>query len=1220
MSSRQFFFKLFIAVSLFFSWTSHVEAAMDDYCATPPFLTSAIPPNVLLVIDKSGSMSWPAYYAGWTGSYVNQSYDSSKIYEGYFIPEKKYKLVGGVWQETDEELSCNLQYNTYYVGAGGIYEYWNWFSTYGVCSGNQLNFARMSRIDLLRWAVTGGKPSSCKDGSFTSSDCDPNIECPGDTCTLVTTGNFDASGYWFYDKVTVPTSRINGITQIFEDNQNRPRFGAIFYSNGIEKHKVYIGDYPDGANADQDHPYTYLKRYINAMPPGGGTGSAMAMWEAYDYFKQSNDHNYSNGFDISKNSNDRYKDPLYICDATRGNCSPAPCMKNFVILVSDGQWNYGGYYPQWTCSIGTGYENYSADPVVPAYQMHTDTLRTLNNTDINIYNVYSLGLFLGGTGEQSLKNVAIYGSFDTTNKTWPDSLADYPKDSCVMDDCGYGMGSACTNLPASSIDWDADGDGNPDTFLNAQNAIEIKDALLEFIYNIQKKTSAGSSVSILATKARKGSLINQAVFYPEKRLSNDNVLNWLGYMNAYWFLNTKLVQNIREDTVNATFLDINDDYILDFLLDPTGSLLINAYQSASNGTATDLVTQYSSLDEVSKVWEAGEKLKNTNPDNRHLKYAFSAGDWNEFNATNIGNNVTGVMDALGTSLADYPACLDPLNSGNVTTVQKNLVSYIRGEDFYGCRSRDTGSGTWKLGDIIYSTPKIVDYRDYSLIFSGANDGMLHAFREGKTRTDGLGPGQIVRICDDDNTTCTTTQLGEEVWAFIPKNSMPYLKYLADPNYCHIYFVDLSPYLIIEDTDDDGYIDKRILIGGMRFGGACGCSGCVNPPSDTCSDTSSDNCTGLSSYFALDITDPESPSFLWEFSDPKLAFSYSGPAYIKRGSHRYIMFLNGPTNYNGDAGQDLKVFILTLNSDFTIDTVTKFDGNGDPGFISYNKFASYNNAFGGRLFTEGVDFNEDGDTDMVFFGVNQKTGTTWQGNVIGVLVDDDNATNWDFETVFQSAIEPITAKIEYMKCFDMNYIYFGTGRWFFKQDEMGQNSQDVERLYGIKIDECLNQGLGHCSLNNAHNAQDICNELTRSSSQNVAWVVEDLEPISSEYYKERAITDPTPSNFDVIFFTTTQPSGDLCKFGGRSRIWGLNCATGGAMNTGCDGNFTPEDPGGTLFLQLSQGNIEDLKIPNAFYSSDNRTTEWMMGIPPETATPLNPPAPNETGEIILWFER
>ncbi|MDQ7055806.1 MAG: hypothetical protein Q9M89_04715 [Persephonella sp.] len=137
--------------------------------------------------------------------------------------------------------------------------------------------------------------------------------------------------------------------------------------------------------------------------------------------------------------------------------------------------------------------------------------------------------FLGGTGEQSLKNVAVYGSFDASNKDWPDgttgshwngSGGQYPWDTCNMDDCGWGRGSACTQLPPSSPDWDKNGDGVPDTFLNAQTATEIKNSLLKFIRNILEKASSGTSVSVLAEKARREAVVSQAIFYPKKTVGD----------------------------------------------------------------------------------------------------------------------------------------------------------------------------------------------------------------------------------------------------------------------------------------------------------------------------------------------------------------------------------------------------------------------------------------------------------------------------------------------------------------------------------------------------------------------------------------------------------------------------------------------------------------------------------------------------------------------------
>ncbi len=1077
-------------------------------------------------------------------------------------------------------------------------------------------------MDLLRWAVTGGRPYVCNPGSYTSNNCDPDIACTGDTCELATIRN---------DRVIVPKSRIRGIVQELEKGQTKPRLGVLFFSNGIEAPKVYIGDYPSptGGNpgsADPNYPYTYFKRFINAVSPAlvDGTGTAIAMWEAYDYFKQSDDHGYSNGFRLGRGT---YKDPMYICDYRGNNCSPAPCAKNFVILASDGQWNYGGFPPNSTCRIETGYENYSADPVVPAYRMHTDTLRTMtvlsNSYNINVSAVYALGLFPGGTGEQSLKNVAMYGSFDTSSNTWPGGTsgsrwngggrAQYPWDTCTMDGCGPGRGSACTPLPTSSPDWDKNGDGVPDTFFNAKNAVEIKKGLLAFMRDILKRTSSASSVSILSRRGTAGNNVIQAVFYPQKPFPNGNRVDWVGYMYNYWFYLTSTEQSIREDTNLNKILDVNQDYKLDFVVDSSGNLIIDAYNNS--GTK---VTTYSSLDEVNPIWEAGEILKNTSPNDRNIYTVSSSGNLVKFTIANKSSFST----FLGNT-ANFPACLsfsgDPVD---------NLIEFIRGKHIDGCRDRrvDLSGNTWKLGDIVYSTPAIVDYGTYGMVFVGANDGMLHAFRIGALRTDGLSPGQVVKLCDELTGSCTYISIGKEEWAFIPQNALPYLRELAAPDYNHIYIVDLQPYIIRLDTNGDGLPDKVILIGGMRLGGGCGCTGplCENPPSDVCNPaTDPSGCRGLSSYFALDITDPQNPIFLWEFSDPDLGYSYSGPAHISVNGKHFIMFVSGPTSACGDSAQELKVFVLEMNNSFKIAGKYVFFGNTSPTLSSkYTKIISstltqFNNSFGGRLFTEGIDYDEDGNTDMVFFGVNKKSGSVWQGNVLAVDINSADPTTWSIEKVFNSAIEPITAKVEYVKCFGMNYIFFGTGRWFFKNDEPGQNVNDKEKLYGVRIDGCLTGG--RCNINQAKSSNDSCAEL--SSGGNVSSWYRELAPKGDGYNKERLISDPTVTSYNVVFFATTQPTENLCGFGGRSRLWGLNCATGaGLLDSSCPTYIASPPANTSVLLQLSRGNIEVIG-KGSFTKESGSATEWFTGTTPESP-PTVPGAGGRSvkGRIILWLER
>ncbi|UOD34523.1 hypothetical protein DSN97_10260 [Deferribacteraceae bacterium V6Fe1] len=777
-------------------------------------------------------------------------------------------------------------------------------------------------------------------------------------------------------------------------------------------------------------------------------------------------------------------------------------------------------------------------------------------------------------------------------------------------------------LPSSDSEWDADGDGVPDKYFYVVNPLKLEQELDKVFKNILKETSSGTSISVLSERKKQGSIISQAVFYPSKDFDNTS-LDWTGQLFSYWFYNTLTAQNIREDTNENKYLDVCSgssygvDNILDFQVNNAGDLQIDKYDSnCIDGTPDNKTGTIDKLDDIKYLWEAGEKLKQRSYDNRTI---YTVADNNSALVEFTTTNSTEFVDYLGT--ATY--------TGSSTAFPKNisaddLIDYVRGNDISGCRNRDTGNGIWKLGDIVYSTPQITEYADYAMVFTGSNDGMLHAFRAGKISASGLGPYQVAKLCNSSGD-CNFDELGKEEWAFIPKNALPYLRYLADPDYCHVYSVDLAPYIVELDTDNNDIIDKRILIGGMRFGGGvAGCTDtddgedtddCVNPPKDTCSDLDADNCTGRSSYFALDITDPKSPKFLWEFTDKYLGFSYSGPAFIQRNGISYVMFLSGPTDYDGQAGQDLRMYVLTLDSNYKISAVNKFDGNGSGDWIKVNNFTDANNAFGGRLFTNGVDYNNDGNTDAVFFGINQKNGTSWQGNLYMLYINNDNPANWHVEKIFNNGTGVVTSKVEYMKCFDNDYIYFGTGRWFYKGDDMGQNVNDTEELYGVRVTGCLDDG--NCSINSAKNTNDSCTEL---GSNNSVWAYKiDLDPKSGSYGKERLISDPAVTNdLNIVFYSTTEPSTNVCDFGGRSRIWGINCATGGSIFEGCpDGSYTPEEFNQTLYLQLSKGNIEDI-TKGTF--NNGKTTDWYKGITPETPPILPPPYSGKKGKILLWIEK
>ncbi|MGC8853271.1 MAG: pilus assembly protein PilY, partial [Hydrogenobacter sp.] len=182
-------------------------ANMTDYCYTPPYVATAVSPNVMLTVDVSGSMSWCAYnpssnkqYCCSYSSGCGWKYEGDE--EGYFDPSKVYRYNSsqGYWEETTgTPASCPKTQS-------GI-------STSKIYQGSCLNFLYMSRIDLVRWALTGGTPDSCPTGinrqpGSNINKCDPetygqpgsSVSCDSYGCILKSTNGI---------RVKVPWSRIN---------------------------------------------------------------------------------------------------------------------------------------------------------------------------------------------------------------------------------------------------------------------------------------------------------------------------------------------------------------------------------------------------------------------------------------------------------------------------------------------------------------------------------------------------------------------------------------------------------------------------------------------------------------------------------------------------------------------------------------------------------------------------------------------------------------------------------------------------------------------------------------------------------------------------------------------------------------------------------------------------------------------------------------------------
>lgn len=144
-----------IALALMLSPPRYVSSQalpqMNDYCYVPPYVGSAIPPLVMLVMGRDHKLHYEAYNET---SDVNEdgrieiTYDHSITYYGYFDPCKCYQYDASQERFNPTRFVENCDNNTRnnFRRCGGNNEW----------SGNFLNWLSMSRADIMRKVLYGG--------------------------------------------------------------------------------------------------------------------------------------------------------------------------------------------------------------------------------------------------------------------------------------------------------------------------------------------------------------------------------------------------------------------------------------------------------------------------------------------------------------------------------------------------------------------------------------------------------------------------------------------------------------------------------------------------------------------------------------------------------------------------------------------------------------------------------------------------------------------------------------------------------------------------------------------------------------------------------------------------------------------------------------------------------------------------------------------------------
>ncbi len=1073
--------KTILFLSLIFVFSHLHSQNMADYCATPPYITTSVKPNVLIVLDNSGSMMYFAY--NFNGSDVSVGFDPSRIYYGYF--------KSNMWYTYD---------NTRFVEAGsksGPRPANSW-------DGNFLNWLTMRRVDIARKVVVGGKAVSRIPGSN-------QHELQGEQADGTNRGYqkmvTNAQNYTPYSGTRCFTFNYGSATvSQFKVGTSGGTCPSGVSGSDVYNVRVWVGEEPLGIlqkvgnkvrwglefyNENQggrihteirDDVVSSMVTGIEGTRPSTWTPLGEALWTAIGYFGQ---------IDVTGDTGPRYFNPNSQSYRVSSDADPYNygtggqpyyiwCAKAFVIMITDGEptqdrnipTSMRGYFPLYT--DGTEYVPTWAGPNPPNYFWYGNNY-----------------------GSHYIDDVALYGRVDLTNKKYRDLRSNLQGDQYITSYfvfASFGEASpdgrtllkrAARNggfedmngnfLPDLQMEYDKDGDGNPDNYYEAADGAELERSLISAINDILNRTSSGTAASVLSTSTRGAISILQAFFTP-RYVTVDKEITWTGHLQFLW-LDQR--HNMREDTVEDDQLILNQDRIIQPYLDTQTNDVKVRYFSDNNfdGRADFpcINTATGFFDEIKAIWRAEELLLYRNPNDRKI-YTFL--DTNKNGRPDSGEFVE--------FLTFQSSQLAPYFRVNATNAE-NYIKYIRGEDVnicldpptcttYGCRDRTMSGDVWKLGDIVHSTPRIVgnipinsyhiDYMDATyqefvkspdpdnptlyetrknVVYFGANDGMLHCVNIGKIKEDKNpnNPALKAHLEGED--------IGEELWAYIPYNLLPQVPWIGHPDYCHIYYVDGRT--LVFDASINGPSGgaktknswRTILIGTMRLGGK---------PISVNGDFGLGNETRTfrSAIFAMDVTDPENFSLLWEFTDPDLGFTTSFPTVVRFGDKSnngdwYLVFGNGPENFSGrDQTKSPKLYVVDLRTGTLLRKI---------------EIASNIKGYLGDLVA--IDPEKDYQVDTIYVGtVEMKNNPPLVGRLLRIqTMESSNPNSWVVSTLVNPQL-PITASPEVV--FDERrniWVLFGTGIFLSVEDKSITYPQS---LFGVKDENWSGPGSGEVGLN------------------------------------------------------------------------------------------------------------------------------------------------------------
>ncbi len=522
------------------------------------------------------------------------------------------------------------------------------------------------------------------------------------------------------------------------------------------------------------------------------------------------------------------------------------------------------------------------------------------------------------------------------------------------------------------------------------------------------------------------------------------------------------------------------------------------------------------------AWEAGEIL-----DGKSRSWFESSRKVFTYNDTSHAG-----ADFTWTGLNNDQKALMNINpdSGLTDTQGQARLNYIRGSN-----ADETGGNLYRqrdhrLGDISHSDPQFVGWPPFfypfggyqafavnnqsrpAMVYVGANDGMLHGFRESD---------------------------GEEILAFVPNKVIGKLNLLTNVFYSHEFYVDGSP----EYGDVQIGADwKSVLVSSLRGGGQ-----------------------GL---YALDVTDPvnfSGSNVLWEFTDEDdadLGYVFGDPQIRKMANGKWAaIFSSGYNNTTADGH-------VSTNGDQYVYILYMEDGINGWSSSDYRKIK----ITGANGLSAPAVADVDGDFLADFIYIGDLDGNMWKIDVTS-SEPSNWAVAFGGAPLFVAKNESgepqaITNRPAIMRhplsIAEGVLVLFGTGKYLEIVDDATVGTP-VQSVYAIwDRDGYYSKALNQRNSFGAHGFTRIELEqpqITVDPASNTR-VIHDFAPNIPIWFdadgqpKSRGWVVDMPVEGErvirkivlrdnIAFFVTLIPAEDPCAAGGKGWLMALNAATGAA---------------------------------------------------------------------------